>query len=86
MRPEELKPRHPRAQARDFRAKVPRPKPPERQPETPELKPETPELKPETPELKPETPELKPAPRQSQSFGDPRVNAVAGIVFPRARV
>ena len=44
----------------------------------------TPELKPETPELKPETSELKPAPRQSQSFGDPRVNAVADIVFTRA--
>ena len=50
----------------------------------PAVRPKTPELKPETPELKPETSKLKPAPRQSQSFGDPRVNAAADIVFPRA--
>ena len=61
-----------------------RPKTPELKPETPELKPETPELKPETPELKPETSELKPAPRQSQSFGDLRAQAVKDIRIPRA--
>ena len=75
---------NPRAKARDLRAKAPKPKPPERQPKTPELKPETPELKPETPELKPETSELKPAPRQSQSFGDLRAQAVKDIRIPRA--
>ena len=53
-----------------------RPKTPELKPKIPELKSETSELKPETPELKPETSKLKPAPRQSQSCGDLRAQAV----------
>ena len=46
--------------------------------------PKTLKLKPETPELKPETSKLKPAPRQSQSFGDLRAQAVKDIRIQRA--